>query len=80
MCVPDSCSDSHTSAPGQGVGVSPMSADPSAVPMERLSSAVVPHEKVTAFVWSVIRHIIPAVSLYCSLSFSGQPHSKVSCI
>lgn len=61
-CVPDSCSDSHTSACVQGVGTSQAPADPIAVPIERLSSAAVPHDKVTTFVWSVIRHAIPAVS------------------
>ena len=42
--------------------MSQLPADPVALPMERLSSAVVPHDKVIAFVWSVIRHAVPAVS------------------
>ena len=62
MCVPDSCSNSHTSACVKGVSASQTTASTSAVPMERLSSAVVPHDKITAFVWSTIRHCVPAVS------------------
>ena len=62
MRVPDSCSNTRSSASVQGKGVSQTAPYSDGLSMERLSSAVIAHSKVTAFAWSAIRHIVPVVS------------------